>query len=209
MFLQTQEYHDAWAKAMEKVVYTNHSGGAIGADSYWDSIGREFGVTDHLHYWHSTRTPKGNFELTDQQIEEAWPHVLKANEWLQRKGIERFKSLLARNYYQVLNADAVFAIGELQNAFAFIPKGGTAWAVQMAKDMGKPVYFFDQKSADYTFPSSGWSLFDRTARFIQPNEVKLTQNFAGIGSRKITPAGIQAIRDVYQNTFKPRETTNN
>ena len=29
----------------------------------------------------------------------------------------------------------------------------------------------------------------------------LTPNFAGIGSRQITPAGIRAISEVYRNTF--------
>lgn len=188
---------------MIEVNYVNHSGGANGSDSYWDQIGKEFGVTDHRHYWHATRTPAGNVELTDEQIEEAWPHVLRANRTLKRYKPERFKSLLARNYYQVLNADAIYAIGQLDRK---IVQGGTGWAVQMAIDCGKPVFLFDQYQ-------NKWKKLSRKQNTgLVPNGYHthvedttcptLTPHFAGIGSRKITPQGIQAIRDVYQNTFK-------
>ena len=30
--------------------FINHSGGAYGGDTFWDQIGREFGVTNHKHY---------------------------------------------------------------------------------------------------------------------------------------------------------------
>ena len=59
--------------------YTNHSGGAVGADSTWDTIGREFGVTDHRHYYHGNKRPLGNTEITNEQLEEGWQHVLQAN----------------------------------------------------------------------------------------------------------------------------------
>ena len=30
--------------------FTNHSGGAYGGDTLWDTIGRKYGVQDHRHY---------------------------------------------------------------------------------------------------------------------------------------------------------------
>ena len=30
--------------------FTNHTGGAYGADTFGDTIGREFGFTKHMHY---------------------------------------------------------------------------------------------------------------------------------------------------------------
>ena len=43
--------------------FVNHSGGANGADSYWDDIGREFGMTTNRHYWTGETTPRGNVEI--------------------------------------------------------------------------------------------------------------------------------------------------
>lgn len=39
-------------------------------------------------------------------------------------------------------------------------------------------------------------------KFWQYETPTLTESFAGIGSRLLTPQGIQAIKDVYKKTFK-------
>lgn len=45
---------------------TNHSGGALGADTAWDTIGKEFGMTNNKHYWTESKTPNGNSEQKQQ-----------------------------------------------------------------------------------------------------------------------------------------------
>jgi len=50
---------------------------------------------------------------------------MKANQTLHRRP-EKYLSLLSRNYQQVRNSDAIFAIGTLKNG---IVDGGTGWAV--------------------------------------------------------------------------------
>lgn len=178
--------------------YTDHSGGAIGSDSVWDRIGKSFGLKKFKHYYHGSKTPLGNTEITQAQLEEGWQHVLKANETLQRKP-EQYKSLLSRNWFQVKNADAVFAIGAL-DVFRNIVDGGTGWAVQMAIDSRKPVYVFSA--------GSWWKYTDKG--FIQTETPTLTKNFAGIGTRgekgNIGAKAEQAIRDVYEKTFLGKTT---
>jgi hypothetical protein len=174
--------------------YTNHSGGALGSDSLWDEIGREYGVVNHMHYYYGQKTPKGNIELTKEQLEEGWQHVLKANKTLNRRP-EQYKNLLSRNWYQVKNADAVFAIGTFTNDMKLTASGGTGWAVQMAIDSRKTVYLFDQDS-------NKWYLSEEGSTFYETSTPILTFNFAGIGTREINEAGKQAIRDVYEKTFK-------
>lgn len=180
------------------VKYTNHSGGAIGSDSYWDEIGQQYGVQSN-HYYHGQKTPKGNVEITEEQFEEGKQHVLKANETLHRKP-EKYMDLLARNYIQVKNADAIFAVGHLKNG---IVDGGTGWAVQMAIDDGKPVYVYDQeRDRWYSNIDGQWRESDIPI---------LTPNFAGIGTRQINTKGVNAIKTVYNKTFggvvNPAENT--
>jgi hypothetical protein len=50
---------------------------------------------------------------------------MKANETLHRRP-DNYMNLLSRNYAQVKNADAIFAVGQLNNG---IVDGGTGWAV--------------------------------------------------------------------------------
>ena len=176
--------------------YVNHSGGAIGSDTMWGEIGEEYGVVSN-HYYHGTKTPNGNIEITEEQFERGKQHVHKANETLHRRP-DKYMNLLARNWIQVENSDAVFAIGQLKNG---IVDGGTGWAVQMAIDVNKPVYVFDQdRNKWYTNVDKDW---------IEIGTPTLTPNFAGIGTRNINQNGIEAIRDVYENTFREDRTVDN
>lgn len=69
----------------------------------------------------------------------------------------------------------------------------------MAIDVNKPVYVFDQdRNKWYTNVDKDW---------IEIGTPTLTPNFAGIGTRNINQNGIEAIRDVYENTFKEDEDT--
>lgn len=169
--------------------YINHSGGAVGSDSYWGEIGYKYGVKSN-HYYHGVKTPHGNVEITQQQFEEGKQHVMKANQTLHRRP-EKYLSLLSRNYQQVRNSDAIFAIGTLKNG---IVDGGTGWAVQMAIDDNKPVFVYDQvRKQWYTNQNGKWSILNETPT--------LTKNFAGIGTRQLNEFGKRAIRDVYVKTF--------
>ena len=183
--------------------YTNHSGGALGADSVFDTVGKEFGQTSHKHYYYGAKTPKGNVLLTNAQVQEGVVEMNKAAKVLGKKPSKQSTiNLLARNWFQVKNADAVFAIAPLENTKTPIVGGGTGWAVAMAWENNKPINVFDTKT-------NKWFLLDKNLsnRPIELLETPtLTKNFAGIGSRNITKAGKQAIRDVYEKTFTQPQT---
>jgi len=51
-------------------------------------------------------------------------------------------NLKARNAFQVINSDAVFAIGKINDNRNGV-YGGTNYAVQLAIKLNKPVYVFD------------------------------------------------------------------
>lgn len=169
--------------------YTNHSGGAIGSDSYWSYIGDMYGVKSN-HYWYGVRTPNGNYEISKDDFEEGCKHVLKANKTLNRKPY-KYMNLLARNYMQVKNSDVIFAIGSISNGKV---KGGTGWAVQMAIDDNKIVYVYDQfRKQWFINKDNKWDYYNETP--------SLTKNFAGIGTRNLNKDVRLAIASVYKQTF--------
>ena len=177
-------------------LYTNHSGGADGSDSYWDYIGRTHGLKNHRHYFiQGFDTPKGNIGLSSDFIKEATEHVLNANKTLRRQyptKVAYVNNLLLRNWAQVKNADTVFAIGKLKGNEV---EGGTGWAVQMAIDNLKPVFVFDQFK-------NNWYEYNYELGLFKKSDIPvLTKNFAGIGTREINSLGIQAIKDVYNKTL--------
>ena len=161
--------------------YTNHSGGARGSDAAWDIIGQTYGVKSIHYYAEGYKTPLGNLALNVDQLSEADVYLHKANEVLKRRfptNNQYVDGLLRRNWHQVKNAEAVFAISTIKNN---IVQGGTGWAVHMAISVNKEVFVFDQDMDD-------WFTYRRDA-FRRCNTPILTKNFAGIGTREIKDNG--------------------
>lgn len=186
-----------------------HSGGAVGADSEWENIGKEFNIkTKAYSYKTSYHISENKTEISDLDYKEGIEEINKANKWLNRYGIHKYMNLLARNWAQVKYSDQVIAIGTIVRKGEKSPKGypnkgkfdmvdgGTGYACQMAINHERPVYVFDQLK-DKWFRWSYSSLC-----YMECHCPKISyQNFAGIGTREIKPNGIQAIRDVYTKTF--------
>lgn len=175
--------------------FINHSGGALGSDTMWGKIGEEYGVYSKHYYAEGQKTPNGNTALGKQLLSESDVHLKEANKKLGRlfpTSKDYVNNLLRRNWFQVKNADAIFAIGTIADNGTV--NGGTGWAVQMAIDNNKDVYVFDQSRLKW--------YRNRDHKWSEVTTPKLTPNFAGIGTREITQEGIQAIRNVYALTFR-------
>lgn len=183
--------------------YICHSGGCPGADMTWENEGSKYGVkTIAYSFQGHTQYGKNQKILTMKELEEGYEHVLKANLTMKREmgHVPRYmKGLLARNWFQVKNSEAIFAVGKLDNTG--MVNGGTGWAVQMAIDNKKPIYFFDQTppSCDLGGPVL-WTYFDYGVNIFVPLTIgpKLTENFAGIGTRALNEYGKSAIENVYR-----------
>lgn len=192
--------------------FTNHSGGALGADSMFDEVGRSLGFTKHNHYYHGNKTPTGNVALTQSQVNEGIVHAKRAAAVLARPWNDKYASLLGRNWFQVKNASQVIAVapliepGELNEkgyesrAKRTTVGGGTGYAVEMAIANNKEVHVFDTKS-------NRWFAWDGQG-FVKSGVPALAKDYAGIGSRqdygRMTPESVQAIRDVFEKALAPR-----
>lgn len=177
-----------------------YSGAAKGSDTYWASIGKNYGisVTDF--------TTKS---ITAENKDEATAKVMKANESLNRvfpmqpnekrdaASTEVANNLILRDWLQVKNADSIFAISTINSRGQV--DGGTGWAVQMAIDEHKPVYVFNQND-------NKWYVYQEFSKqFVETDTPTLTSKFAGIGTRNISNEGKQAIINVYSKTFDVEE----
>jgi hypothetical protein len=196
-------------KEIDKSKIVCHSGGAIGSDTEWENIGKEFGVkTMAYSYKTSYHLSENKVEISENDYKEGVEEVNKANKWLNRYGIQKYMNLLARNWAQVKYSDQVIAIGYIVRRGEKNPKGyynkgkfdmvdgGTGYACQMAINNKREVFVFDQ-IRDKWFRWSYSSL-----SYVECECPKINyQNFAGIGTREIKLNGIQAIKDVYNKTF--------
>lgn len=230
-------------KKSQAIEFINHSGGAYGGDTFWDLIGREFGVINHKHY-----RDAGNANLSQQLRNKGIKAEILTKEQM-NFARQKVKELLGveyeddlkgnlqvRNFYQVYNSDAVYAVAKIASSTKPEVYGGTDTAVQLGIKLNKPVYVWDIDSEqwytqDTDFLKTG---FDKTKHEWNYNGWKkietptLTRNFAGIGSRDIENYNVQkdgkwqpreeyvgkekenaakqAIRDVYEKTFNTQMT---
>lgn len=184
---------------LDPKLFTLHSGGANGADSYFGEQGLLYGITNQKHYWYKFKTPysKWNDKITNEEYLEGCEKVQIANKTLKRKNISKYMHLLSRNYCQVKYSDAVFAISTLNSDKTV--NGGTGWGCQMCIDENKPLFVFDQEKNNWYKYSYEFSKF---ILIYQEDLLILPFNFAGIGTRELNDNGRKAIEKLYNNTFK-------
>lgn len=165
--------------------YTMNSGGAYGGDTYWDVIGRQFGLTKINHFRPAdnqrlSKTLRDRnvkpFSITHEQSNYAREQIkqLTGKELPYDVGGE----LLARNFYQVDKSDGVFAIANITSSYKAV-QGGTNMAVQVGIKQGKPVHVYDLNTEN-------WYQYNQsTGRFEVEDTPVLTKSFAGVGTRNI------------------------
>lgn len=183
--------------------YVNHSGGCDGADMTWEIEGNPYGVKS-ISYSFYNHHQKGEFPyiMNTTELLEGWEHVKTAAGSLKRplnfvEDNPYVRNLLCRNWFQVKHAEAIFAVGKFDSNAKTKVAGGTGWAVQMAIDNNKPVYFFDQ-------PTNSWYKYiSLYKKFVQMYVIPtLTENFAGIGTRELDVFGELAIKNLYEHNLK-------
>lgn len=165
--------------------YTMNSGGAYGGDTYWDVIGRQFGLIKINHFRPAdnqrlSKTLRDRnvkpFSITHEQSNYAREQIkqLTGMELPYDVGGE----LLARDFYQVDKSDGVFAIANITSSQKAV-QGGTNMAVQVGIKQGKPVHVYDLNT-------ESWYQYNQsTGRFEVEDTPVLTKSFAGVGTRNI------------------------
>lgn len=210
--------------------YTMNSGGAYGGDTYWDVIGRQFGLTKINHFRPAdnqrlSKTLRDRnvkpFSITHEQSNYAREQIkqLTGKELPYDIGGE----LLARDFYQVDKSDGVFAIANITSSQKAV-QGGTNMAVQVGIKQSKPVHVYDLNT-------ESWYQYNQsTGRFEVEDTPVLTKSFAGVGTRNIQNYKVNkngqwvdregyvgydkalkaanAIKAVYQKTFNTAQTYN-
>lgn len=171
------------------------SGGAEGADL---QFGMCAGMAGHgvIHWSFDPHAAKCNAPkqevviLTPAQLEQADAALAVAAKRIKRNPYPNnlfVRNLLRRNWYQVRDAERVYAVASIDDKGRV--SGGTAWATAMFMDRFQgacEVYVYDMAiSAWLTWDGFHWMVVDPP----KPHGV-----YAGVGSRKLETNGKDAIR---------------
>ena len=190
---------------------TCHSGGAIGSDQEFENVGKEFCVKTRAYSYRTKyHTSPNKIEISDEDFREGVNEINKANKHIGRFGIQKYMNLLARNWAQVKYSTQIFAVGVIVESGGKTPEGyyskskiqtvsgGTGYSVMMGILHTKDIFVFDQikdKWFRWSYPANSFIELKETPKI-------KTQNFAGIGTRKLNDCGRKAIRELYEKTFQ-------
>jgi len=104
---------------------------------------------------------------------------------------EKIRKVIQVIFHMVNNGFQVIAVGKIMEDGTV--KGGTGWAVELARFFNRPVSVFDQDSANwYTWKDNAWE---------KDVPVINCDSFCGTGTRNLTEAGRKAINDLFERSF--------
>ena len=177
--------------------YTLLSGGNTGAEAAFGEAAERWGIGE-VNFSFSGRKSARNrniVELTEAQLEQGAVGEAYLQSHLHRAfpQTEMFQKMLQSIWHQVHTSGQVFVIGFIQADNTV--KGGTGWAVELARHFRKPVAVFDQERKGwYDWDGAGWKKLE------QP-PVIARRRFTGTGTRFIDELGRAAIVDLFTRSF--------
>ena len=187
-----------------------HSGGAAGADSAWANAGKKSNINVIAHSFQGHKVAEGKPFVHSQSALNAADNLLikVRKEYMPYKQFETskefVKNLLRRNFFQIKDSQALFAIGKIEDTpVGKRVAGGTSWAFYMAVDQNKPAYIFNQKDNTW-YKAQGKELVP-----IDRKKIPRYTEIAGVGSRDLTEAGRKEIQDFIKNRMGPKSAPTN
>jgi hypothetical protein len=173
--------------------------GSPGAEEEFGACAERWGVAE-VNYTFGGRGAvarrRGAVELSDEELRlgEVSGRYLEAH--LHRRFGEggELARVLQAIWHQVSTAGEVFAVGALLADGTV--RGGTGWAVELARHWGKPVHVYEQeRRAWFRWDGAAW-------REVAPPAI-VEARFAGAGTRSPTDDARAAVRALFERSFGP------
>lgn len=172
-----------------------YSGGHKGAEAEFGRLAEEYGVPEvTLSYeGHKMERSKNVKILGPKELAEGDVSMAIVSKHMGRSytSAEKIRKVIQSIFHMVNSSQHVFAIGWIQGDDTV--KGGTGWAVELAKFFNRDVSVFDQDRAQwFSWIENEW----------RPDTPTIPDKaFCGTGTRNLTDVGRQAIQDLYDRSF--------
>jgi KaiC/GvpD/RAD55 family RecA-like ATPase len=176
--------------------FTVLSGGAPGAEAEFGASAERYGVGEANYSFpgHHPVRRRGLVLLAPEELHEGAVSTAYLRSHLRRDlpDNERMRDTLHSIWHQVVTAGEVFVIGSIQDDDSV--RGGTGWAVELARHLHKRLFVFDQdKGAWFTWSRHAWVRIDAP---------RITEHrFTGTGTKHLNDAGKLAIERLFARTF--------
>jgi len=179
---------------MELSNCTLYSSGLKGAESAFGDEAEKAGIKEVVYSFDGHKLSRDkNVEILDkEQLERGDISMELASRMLNRTyyETEKIRKVLQTIFHMVNSGHQVFVIGSIQEDGSV--KGGTGWAVELAKMFNRPLHVYDQPNKQWFTWNNEW----------QKDSPKIEyETFVGSGTRYLSEAGRDAIEQLFKDSF--------
>ncbi|MGW8195763.1 MAG: hypothetical protein ACWGOX_16015 [Desulforhopalus sp.] len=180
---------------MDLSQYTLYSSGLKGAETAFGEAAEKYNINEVVYSFkgHKLTRDKNVVILEKEQLERGDISMELASRMLNRTYYEtdKIRKVLQTIFHMVNSGHQVFVIGAIQEDSSV--KGGTGWAVELAKMFNRPLYVFDQPQKKWFTWKNGWT--EESSPRIEYT------TFVGSGTRYLSDAGREAIEKLFVDSF--------
>lgn len=174
---------------------TLYSGGLKGAESAFGEAAEKWSVKE-VNFCYSgqkTNRQKNLNVLSDEELRRGDISMELVSKMMHRTyyETEKIRKVLQTIFHMINKGHQIFVIGKILEDNTV--KGGTGWAVELAKLFNRPLSVFDQeKNGWYTWKQGAW---------VQDTPQIEHETFVGSGTRNLDENGRKAIEQLFADAF--------
>jgi hypothetical protein len=177
--------------------FTMLASGSAGAEEEFGACAERWGVREVNFTFggrHELARTRGLVELSEDELRlgEVSAAYVKAHMHRALPDSAELRRVLQAIWHQVSTAGEVFSVGGV-NADR-TARGGTGWAVELARHWGRPVHLFEQER-------KRWLRWDECDWVVEEPPAITRERFAGAGTRSLSDDGRAAIRALFERSF--------
>jgi len=175
---------------MDKSKCTLYSGGLKGAESAFGEAAEKRNIKEVIYTFegHKLSRDKNSVVLSQEELERGDISMELASKMMNRTyyETEKIRKVLQTIFHMVNSGHQVFVVGSIQDDDSV--KGGTGWAVELAKLFNRPLHVFDQPKKKWFTWKDGWHKDSPKIEY---------DTFVGSGTRYLNDAGRDAIEQLF------------
>lgn len=179
---------------------TLYSGGLKGAETAFGEAAEKWSVKEvnFCFAGQKINRQKNTVVLSDDELKRGDISMELASQMMNRTYYEtqKIRKVLQTIFHMVNKGHQIFVIGNILEDNTV--KGGTGWAVELAKLFNRPLSVFDQKRENwYCWQEGSW---------VQDTPKIEHDTFVGSGTRNLTAKGQKAIETLFAEAFSQCKT---
>ena len=175
-----------------------YSGGLKGAETAFGEAADKWSIKE-VNFCYSgqkTNRQKNLVTLSDDELKRGDISMELVSQMMRRTyyETEKIRKVLQTIFHMVNKGHQIFVIGTILEDNTV--KGGTGWAVELAKLFNRPLSVYDQEK-------NNWYSWEKDA-WVQNTPRIEHETFVGSGTRNLSEKGKKAIEDLFEAAFGSR-----